>query len=134
MDTWSVFFDVLTLIRLRVWAKKAPPPTSFSLASSTNVGVRPQNFLTFSLNSFATLVRNFKTVPSASPKLLNFNQDHSPKKGVFLVKSLKNWDYDNFSYRNAKSYQALVKRPHLQYNLSLVINFLWTSWTKIVTS
>ena len=57
-------------------------PTSFSPVTSTNVGFGPQNFLTFSFNPFATLV------PSASPKLLNLNQDHPSKKVIFLVKSL----------------------------------------------
>ena len=31
-------------------------PTSFSSVASANVGISPQNFLTFSLNPFATLV------------------------------------------------------------------------------
>ena len=63
------------------------PPTSFSPVISTNVGISPQTFLAFSFNSFATLVQNFKFVPSASLKLLNLNQDHPVKKAVFLVKS-----------------------------------------------
>ena len=46
---------------------------------------------------FATLAQNFKAIPSASPKLLNFNQDHPSKKVVFLVKSLLSRGYDNFS-------------------------------------
>ena len=56
------------------------PPTSFSPVTSTNVGVNLQDFLTFSFNPFATLVSNFKAIPSASPKLLNLNQDHLLKK------------------------------------------------------
>ena len=52
------------------------PPTSFSPVTSTNVELSPQNFLTFSFNTFATVVQNLKLVPSASPKLLNLNQDH----------------------------------------------------------
>ena len=32
------------------------PPTNFSPVTSTNVEIRPKNFLTFSFNSFATLV------------------------------------------------------------------------------
>ena len=31
------------------------PRTSFSPVTSTNVGIRPQNFLTFSFSPFATL-------------------------------------------------------------------------------
>ena len=69
-------------------AKSPPLPTSFSPVTSTNVGLRSQNFLTFSFDPFVTLVQNFKFVPSASPKLLNLNQDHPSKKAVFLVKSL----------------------------------------------
>ena len=33
-----------------------PPPTSFSPVTSTNVGISPKVFLTFSYNPFATLV------------------------------------------------------------------------------
>ena len=59
------------------------PATSFSSVTSTNVGISPQNFLTFSFNPFDRLVWNFKFVPSASPKLLNLNQDHLWKKRFF---------------------------------------------------
>ena len=69
---------------------KSPPSLfiSFSSVTSTNVGISPQNILTFSFNSFTTLVYNFKFVPTASPKLLNLNQDHPSNKAVFLIKSL----------------------------------------------
>ena len=43
----------------------------------------PQNLLTLSFDTFATLVQNFKAMPSASPKLLNLNQDHLSKKCFF---------------------------------------------------
>ena len=49
----------------------------------TNVGISPQNFLTFSFNPFDRLVQNFKFVPCASPKLLNLNQNHPSKKPFF---------------------------------------------------
>ena len=62
------------------------PPTSFSPVTSTNVQLGPLNFLTFIFNPFATLVQNFKFVPSASLKLLNLNQDHPSKTNK--VKSL----------------------------------------------
>ena len=64
------------------------PPTSFSPVTSTNVGFGTQNFLTFSFNPFTTLVQNVKFVLSATPKLLNLNQDHPSKKAIFWVKSL----------------------------------------------
>ena len=63
--------------------KGPPPPTRFSPVTSANVGFGPQNLLTFCFNSFATLVQNFKFVSSASPKLLNLNQDHPSKKRFF---------------------------------------------------
>ena len=71
-------------------AKNLPPPPSyqFSPLTSTNVGISPQSLLTFSFNSFSTLVWNFKFLPSASPKLLDLSQGHLSKKAVFLVKSL----------------------------------------------
>ena len=59
------------------------PPTSFSPVTFTNIGFGPKNFLTFSFNLFATLVQNSKFLPSASPKLLNLNQDHPSKKRFF---------------------------------------------------
>ena len=62
------------------------PPTGFSHITSTNEGIGPWNFQTFSFNPFATLVQNFKFLPSASPKLLK--QDHPLKEAIFLVKSL----------------------------------------------
>ena len=59
------------------------PPTSFTPVTFTNVGFGPQNFMTFSFNPFVTLVHSFKFVASASPKLLNFNQDTPQKKRFF---------------------------------------------------
>ena len=41
-------------------------------------------------------------MPSTGPKLLNLNQDHSLEKLIFMVKSLKSLNYDNFSHRNAR--------------------------------
>ena len=61
-------------------------PTNFSPVTSKNVGLSPQNFLSFSFNPFVTLMQNFKFIPSVSPKLLNLNQDH-PSKKVFLWSS-----------------------------------------------
>ena len=78
--------SLINPIQERGWAKR--PATSFFPVTSTNVRISPYNFLTFSFNPFATLVQNFKFVPSASPKLLNLNQDHPLKKAIFLVKSL----------------------------------------------
>ena len=62
--------------------------TNFSPAISRNVGISPQNCVIFSFEPFAILLKDFNAVPSASPKLLNLNQDHPSKKGFFLVKSL----------------------------------------------
>ena len=78
----------MSLTLFRMGGRQKGPPTSFSFVSSTNVGFGPQNFLPFSFNPFCTLMQNLKFVPSASPKLLNLNQDHLSKKAIFLVKSL----------------------------------------------
>ena len=51
------------LTLLRTGGKKAPP-TSFSPVTSTNVGCSPQNFLTFSFNSFATMLQILVPVPN----------------------------------------------------------------------
>ena len=65
------------------WGVEKALPTSFSPVTSTNVRISPQIFLTFRFNTFDRLVQNFKFVPSASPKLLNFNKDHPSKKRFF---------------------------------------------------
>ena len=69
-------------------AKNPPPPprplsTRFFAVTSTNVGIIPQNFLTFSFNPFAEVVLSFRAIPRASHKLLNLNQDHLSKKQFF---------------------------------------------------
>ena len=87
-DHPTIFYNYVNPIQDRGWATPPPPPTSFFPVTSTNVGISPKNFLTFNFNPFATLVQNFKFVPSASLKLLNLNQDHPSKKAIFLVKSL----------------------------------------------
>ena len=45
----------LTLFRMG-GGQKAPPPTSFSPVTSTNVRIRSPNFLTFRFNPFDRLV------------------------------------------------------------------------------
>ena len=70
---------LLTLFRME---RGKRPPTSFSPVASTNVGISPKNFLTFSVNPFANLVQNFKAIPSVSFKLLNLNQE-DPSKNCF---------------------------------------------------
>ena len=72
----------LTLFRMG-GGKNPLSPTNFSSVTSTNVGISPEIFLTFSLNPFFTLVSIFKAIPRASPKLLNLNQDHPTKKCLF---------------------------------------------------
>ena len=61
----------------------------FPPVTSTDTEINPQNFLTFSFNSYATLAQNFKFVPSTSLKLLNLNQNHPSRKVTFLVTSSK---------------------------------------------
>ena len=59
------------------------PPYQFSPITSTNAEVRPQDFVTFSFNTFATLMSNCKAILSASTRSLNLNQDHPQKKWFF---------------------------------------------------
>ena len=62
--------------------------TSFSPATSTNIGIWSQIFLTFSFDPFATLVWNFKLIPGANLKLLNLKQEHPSKKIDFSGQTL----------------------------------------------
>ena len=66
-------FSVLKLTLFRMKRRQKGPPTSFSSVTSSNLGIRPQNFLTFSFNHFAALVQHFKFSTNASLKLLNLN-------------------------------------------------------------
>ena len=63
--------------------KKGPLLTSFSPVTSTNKEISPKNFMTVSSDSFTTLLSKVKVIASASPKLLNLNQDYSSKKCFF---------------------------------------------------
>ena len=51
---------LLTLFRMRegggLLGDKRPPPTSFPPVASTNVGISPKSFQTFSFSLFSTLV------------------------------------------------------------------------------
>ena len=85
---------------------KNPPSTRFPTVTSINVGIRPQNFLTFTFNHFVTLVQNFRTIASAIPKLLNLNQEHHSKKLVFLV----NWSNP---YKFEVIITSLIEMLHL---------------------
>ena len=55
-------------------------PTSFSPVAYTNLGISPKSILPFTFNSFDILVEKFKAIPSASPKVLNLNQEDPSKK------------------------------------------------------
>ena len=46
----------LNLTLFRMEGAKKGPPNSFSPATSTNVGISPKNFLTFSFSPFDRLV------------------------------------------------------------------------------
>ena len=84
----DVVIQTLSLTLFRIWGQKAPVPPSpfsyqFSPVTSSNRVPNPQNFLAFSFNPFATMVKNCRVISSASPKLLNLNEDHPPKKWFF---------------------------------------------------
>ena len=110
----------LTLFRIWGEGGQKGPATSFSSVTSTNVGISPQNFLTFSFNPFDRLVWNFKFVPSTSPKLLNLNQDHPWKKRFFWPNPYKNWGCDNFSYTNPRVTKL--------WSHDYIHNIIWVMW------
>ena len=49
---------------------------------------------------FRSITDSLDRIPSTGLKLLNLN--HPSKKSVFLVKSVQNLSYDNFSHKSAK--------------------------------
>ena len=51
---------------------------------------------------FRSITDCLDRIPSTGLKLLNLNQDRPSKKLVFLVKSVQNLSYDNFSHKSAK--------------------------------
>ena len=79
----EIFPDKVYLTFVKVSNKFAPPlpppgkrpPTSFSAVTPTNVGIRRQNFLTYSLYFqpfYHTCVKS-QAIPSANSNLLNLN-------------------------------------------------------------
>ena len=64
-------------------------PAIFSPRASTNVGISPQQFLTFSFNPLATLVWNFKAIPSDSPNFIELEPRLSCQKGGFSGQTCK---------------------------------------------
>ena len=117
----SFFTEQFWWLLLPVWIGAKRLPTSFFPVTPTNVEISPHNILAFRFNAFSILVSNLNAIPSASPKLLNLNQEYPSEKLIFPVKFLQNWSY-NFS---CWSYQTLVTWPHLRYNLSHKIKFCW---------
>ena len=55
-DAGTRWIPLYALNLFRIGVGQKGPSTSFSSVTSTNAGIRPQNFLTFSFNPFATLV------------------------------------------------------------------------------
>ena len=64
-------------------------PAIFSPTTSTNVGISLQNFLTFSFNPLATLVWNFKAIPSDSPNFIELEPRLSCQKSGFSGQTCK---------------------------------------------
>ena len=55
-DAGTLWIPLYALTLFRMGVGQKGPSTSFSSVTSTNTGIRPQNFLTFSFNPFATLM------------------------------------------------------------------------------
>ena len=56
INVYDVLFEVFHEIPIQDDRGGEGPPTRFFPVTSTNVGIGPYNFLTFSFNPFATLV------------------------------------------------------------------------------
>ena len=106
-------------------AKKSP--ISFSPVTSTNVGISSQKF-TLNFTTFATLISNFKIIPSASLKSLKLNQEHPLKKlflwsnsykiVVMITSLIEMLELQNFGHMNT---------PAMQFESSNT-TLLVTSW------
>ena len=90
--------------------------------------------MTFNSNFSAMLVLNFKTIPSASPKLLNLNQKH-PSKKLFFLSNPSEIEI------MITSVIEMLYLPNFAQMTTLTIQFesrdkilLVTSWTEILTS
>ena len=118
--------ELLTLfmVVVVVGANRPHPLPLFFFATSTNVGISPQNFLTFSFNPFTTLVWNFRTITSVSPKLLNLNLDHPSKKWFFWSNPYKIEVKNNFSHRTARV-TKLWSHDH-------IYNIIWVTGSNYV--
>ena len=118
--TMRCYWKILTLNRIQDWGVGEGmgggglkrPPISLSPVTFTNVGISPQNLLTFSFNPFATLLFNIKThlVPV---QIIELEPRPTLKKVVFLVKSLWNWGYDK-----------VIKSWSHDY----MYNIIWVTW------
>ena len=53
---WNKQYVYIAFNPIQDGGGKKAPPTSFSPVTSTNVGISPKNFLTFSFNPFDRLV------------------------------------------------------------------------------
>ena len=73
----------VNLIQDRGGGCKKFNPATFFPVTSTDVRLSQHKFLTFSFNLLATLLQNLKVITSASPQLLNSNQDYPSKKWFF---------------------------------------------------
>ena len=78
----------LTLFRMGERGKKAPPLLVFPYNFYKRKKLAQKTFWLLVLTLLKDWCKISSFVPSASPKLLNLNQDHPSKKAVFLVKSL----------------------------------------------
>ena len=74
---------LLTLFRTRIGAKKVPH-TSFSPAASTNVGIIPKNFLTFSFQPFCHTNVKFQDHAQCHSQIIELEPRAPLKKIVFF--------------------------------------------------
>ena len=128
---FSIFAHDLNVNPIQDSGRQKGPLYQFFLCNFWKCKCLP---LTFSFYPFSTLVWNFKYIPSASPKYLNFNQGHPLKKCFFwsnaynivvmITSLILMLEWPNFGHMNTSRIKFVSRDK----------NRLVTSWTYIMTS
>ena len=112
---------------------RPPPPPSpykFSPCKSCKVEISHQNFLTFSCNPLPHLCRISRPYLVPVPNYETLTKTTPYKKDFFcffLVKSLKNWGYENFSHGLVELKLELTRVTKL-WSHDSIYSIIWVTW------
>ena len=98
-----------------VGGKKAPLPV-FPSKRLAKEELAKTTFWLLVLTLLVSLLWNYKTIPSASPKLLNLNQDHVSKKYFF-------WPNPHKMEVMTTSLTEMLELPHFGHTTTFTIQF-----------